>query len=102
MLAVDDFSMGSTSIQYLTGSYFNFVKLDGSLVRGILENPRCCEVISSIVQLTNSLDMMVIAEYVNDAAIQGKLLELGCELYQGSYFSVPVTLAEFEKLLQEN
>ncbi len=100
MLAVDDFSMGSTSIQYLTGSYFNFVKLDGSLVRGILENPRCCEVISSIVQLTNSLDMMVIAEYVNDAAIQGKLLELGCELYQGSYFSMPVTLAEFEKLLQ--
>lgn len=102
MLAVDDFSMGSTSIQYLTGSYFDLVKLDGSLVRGTLDNPRCCEIISSIVQLTNSLDMMVLAEYVSDAAIQEKLLELGCELYQGSYFSPPITLSAFEKLLQEN
>lgn len=102
LLAVDDFSMGSTSIQYLTGSYFNLVKLDGSLVKGILDNPRCCEIISSIVRLTNSLDMMVLAEYVNDAAIQEKLLELGCEMYQGSYFSSPITLPEFEKLLEDN
>lgn len=102
MLAVDDFSMGSTSIQYLTGSYFDLVKLDGSLVRGILDNPRCCEIISSIIQLTNSLDMMVLAEYVSDAAIQEKLLELGCELYQGWYYSPAITLPEFEKLLQES
>lgn len=101
LLAVDDFSMGNTSIQYLTGSYFNLVKLDGSLVKGILDNPRCCEIISSIIQLTNSLDMAVLAEYVNDAAIQEKLLELGCELYQGSYFSPAITLPEFEELLQE-
>lgn len=101
-LAVDDFSMGSTSIQYLTGSYFNLVKLDGSLVKGILDNPRCCEIISSIVQLTNSLEMMVLAEYVSDAAIQEKLLELGCELYQGWYYSPAITLPEFEKLLQES
>lgn len=102
MLAVDDFSMGSTSIQYLTGSYFDLVKLDGSLVRGILDNPRCCEIISSIIQLTNSLDMMVLAEYVSEAAIQEKLLELGCELYQGWYYSPAITLPEFEKLLQES
>lgn len=101
-LAVDDFSMGSTSIQYLTGSYFNLLKLDGSLVKGILDNPRCCEIISSIVQLTNSLEMMVLAEYVSNAAIQEKLLELGCELYQGWYYSPAITLPEFEKLLQEN
>ena len=101
-LAVDDFSMGSTSIQYLTGSYFNLLKLDGSLVKGILDNPRCCEIISSIIQLTNSLEMMVLAEYVSNAAIQEKLLELGCELYQGWYYSPAITLSEFEKLLQEN
>lgn len=101
-LAIDDFSMGSTSIQYLTGSFFNLVKLDGSLVEGILDNPRCCEIISSIVQLTNSLQMMVLAEYVSDAAIQEKLLELGCELYQGWHYSPAITLTDFEELLQEN
>ena len=101
-LAVDDFSMGSTSIQYMTGSYFDLVKLDGSLVKGILDNPRCCEIISSIVQLTNSLEMKVLAEYVSDAAIQKKLLELGCEMYQGWHYSPAIILTEFEKLLQES
>ena len=44
----------------------------------------------------------MLAEYVSNAAIQEKLLELGCELYQGWYYSPAITLPEFEKLLQEN
>lgn len=102
MLAVDDFSMGSTSIQYLTGNYFDLLKLDGSLVKRILENPRCCEIISSIIQLSHTLELKVLAEYVSDAAIQKKLLELGCYLYQGWYYSPAITLEEFEALLQKS
>lgn len=101
MLAVDDFSMGSTSIQYLTGNYFNLLKLDGSLVKSILDNPRCCEIISSIIRLSHTLELKVLAEYVSDAAIQKKLLELGCHLYQGWYYSPAITLEEFDDLLQK-
>ena len=101
MLAVDDFSMGSTSIQYLTGNHFNLVKLDGGLVKGILENPRCCEIISSIIRLAESLEMKVLAEYVSDAAIQEKLLELGCYLYQGWYYSPAIPFEEFEASLEK-
>lgn len=100
MLAVDDFSMGSTSVQYLTGNHFNLVKLDGSLVKGILDNPRCCEIISSIIGLSNSLELDVLAEYVSDAAIQEKLSELGCFLYQGWYYSPAITFEEFDKMLE--
>lgn len=99
VLAVDDFSMGSTSIQYLTGNHFDMIKLDGSLVTGILDNPRCCEIISSIVQLSNSLDLKVLAEYVSDARIQEKLLELGCVLYQGWHYSPAITCEEFDSML---
>lgn len=100
MLAVDDFSMGNTSVQYLTGNYFNLVKLDGSLVQEVLDNPRCCEIISSMVKLSNTLELKVLAEYVSDEAIQKKLLELGCYLYQGWYYSPAVTFEEFDKLLE--
>ncbi len=102
MLAVDDFSMGSTSIQYLTGNYFDLLKLDGSLVRGTLDNPRCCEIISSIIQLSRSLELDVLAEYVSNAAIQGKLMELGCFLYQGWYYSPAITLGEFDAMLKKS
>lgn len=101
MLAVDDFSMGSTSIQYLTENYFDLVKLDGSLVRGILDNGRCCEIISSIIQLSRSLELDVLAEYVSDAAIKEKLTELGCFLYQGWYYSPAITLGEFDAMLEK-
>ncbi len=100
MLAVDDFSMGNTSIGYLTGSHFELVKLDGSLVRGILDNPRCSEIIASIIHLSDSLQIQVIAEYVSDAEIREKLLEVGCHLYQGWYYSPAIPLEEFEKLME--
>lgn len=100
-LAVDDFSMGSTSIRYLTGSHFELVKLDGSLVKGILDNPRCCEIIASIIHLSDSLGVEVLAEYVSDAQIREKLLEVGCHLYQGWYYSPAIPLEEFEKLMEK-
>lgn len=99
VLAVDDFSMGNTSIQYLTGNHFDMIKLDGSLVTGILDNPRCREIISSLVQLSKSLGVKVLAEYVSDAGIQEKLLELGCVLYQGWHYSPAITYEEFDSML---
>ncbi len=102
LLAVDDFSMGSTSIQYLTGNYFNLLKIDGSLVMGIVDNPRCYEIISSIVKLADSLDVDVLAEFVTNQEIRDKLLEVGCHLYQGWYYSPTLSLRDFsEKLLEE-
>lgn len=101
-LAVDDFSMGSTSIRYLTGNDFDLVKLDGSLVQGILDNSRCREIIASIVSLSDTLGVKVLAEYVSDVRIREKLQEAGCRLYQGWYYSPAVPLEEFEKLMKQN
>lgn len=99
ILAVDDFSMGSTSIGYLTGSHFQLVKLDGSLVKGIMDNPRCREIIASIVKLSDSLEVQVMAEFVSDQAIRERLLEVGCRQYQGWYYSPAIPLEEFMKLI---
>lgn len=100
-LAVDDFSMGSTSIGYLTDSHFGLVKLDGSLIKGILDNPRCTEIIASIIHLSDSLNVQVLAEYVSDIKIREKLEEVGCRLYQGWYYFPAVSLGEFEKILEK-
>lgn len=94
-LLIDDFGMGHTSLLYLQSNYFNIVKLDGSLIRKMLELETNQKIISSIVKLGSELDVAVIAEYVETNQQKEKLLELGCKRYQGYLFSKPVSLEEF-------
>lgn len=87
MVAIDDFGMGQTSIIYLREHTFEYVKIDGSLVKHILDNPRCTQIITSIINLGENLNYQVVAEYVESLAIKEKLMQLGCHLFQGYYYS---------------
>lgn len=90
MLAIDDFSMGHTSIAYLQENCFDIVKLDGSLVTEMMTNPRSYDIIKNITALSNTLGFSVIAEYV-ECQEQVKMLEqVGCVHYQGYLFSKAV------------
>ena len=93
-MEIDDFSMGHTSIKYLQSSEFSTIKLDGSIVRDMLVNPRSMEIIASIVSLSHSLGFHVIAEYVDNEAIRAELEKTGCTQYQGYLFSPAVPLEE--------
>ena len=91
-LTIDDFSMGHTSIQYLKNNLFDYIKLDGSLVQGLSKYENCREIISSIVQLSESLHMDVIAEFVETEEQREELHQLGCDCYQGWLYSPAVPL----------
>lgn len=99
-LLIDDFGMGHTSLLYLQSNYFNVVKLDGSLVKKILDSTTNQKIISSIVKLGAELGIEIIAEYVETNKQKEKLLELGCKQYQGYLFSKPVSLEEFISYLK--
>lgn len=90
MLAIDDFSMGQTSINYMKDNLFDIVKLDGSLVKGLFEHQNTREIISSIVSLASSIDMLVLAEYVETEEQKEELHKLGCDCYQGYLYSPAV------------
>ncbi len=85
--ALDDFSMGHTSLQYLQHNQFDLVKLDGNLVKSLLSNNRTKEIINSIVYLSNSLDFKVLAEFVETEEQKQALEQIGCLLYQGYLYS---------------
>ena len=85
--ALDDFSMGHTSLQYLQYNQFDLVKLDGALVRSILENERTKEIINSIVYLSKSLGFKVLAEFVETNEQKNALEAIGVKLYQGYLYS---------------
>ena len=90
LLAIDDFSMGQTSINYMKDSIFDIVKLDGSLVKGLFEHENTSEIVSSIVSLASSIDMLVLAEYVETEQQREELHRLGCDCYQGYLYSPAV------------
>ncbi len=85
--ALDDFSMGHTSLQYLQHNQFDIVKLDGNLVKSILSNDRTKEIINSIVYLSKSLDFKVLAEFVETVEQKEALEKIGCLWYQGYLYS---------------
>lgn len=101
MIAIDDFSMGSTSIKYLQKNQFDIVKLDGSIVKEMMTNERSREIISSIVYLAKSLNFKVLAEYVETEKQMQALKEIGCDYYQGYHFSKAVTSQEFFNIIQK-
>ncbi len=94
LLAIDDFSMGQTSIQYLKDDTFDIIKLDGSLVRGLSTHENCREIVSSIVRLSSSLHLTVLAEFVETEEQKETLHEIGCDIYQGWLYSPAVFLTE--------
>lgn len=98
-LAMDDFGMGHSSLIYLKEYKFDTVKLDGSLVREMLNNNNCFDIIPSIVYLSESMGFSIIAEYVENEAQQKALHKLGCTQYQGYLYSPALCLDEFIKYL---
>jgi len=94
--AIDDFSMGSTSIKYLQTNVFNLIKLDGSITRVILKNRRSKDIISSITKLSSDLGIDVLAEYVETEEQRQALEEVGCYLYQGWLYSPAVPIEKLQ------
>ncbi|HGS8976360.1 PTS sugar transporter subunit IIC/EAL domain-containing protein [Clostridioides difficile] len=94
-LIMDDFGMGHSSLIYLQNNNFDIVKLDGSLVKEILTNKRSSEIIMTIVNLSKNLDFDIVVEYVENIDQRDKLYGLGCEIYQGYYYSKAIPFEEF-------
>lgn len=94
-VAIDDFSMGHTSIKYLQKNQFGYVKLDGSLVKEITTNKRSRDIVEAITKLGKNLDFRVVAEYVDSEEIKNELIDIGCNFLQGYYFSPAINKYKF-------
>lgn len=101
-LLIDDFGMGHTSLIYLQSEHFDVVKLDGSLVREIIEKTTNQKIVSSVIELAKKLDVKVVAEYVETKEQCQMLKDLGCDWYQGYLFGKPMPLEEFIENMNKN
>jgi EAL domain-containing protein (putative c-di-GMP-specific phosphodiesterase class I) len=88
-LAVDDIGSGYAGLNSFAQLNPEVVKLDMALVRGIEREATKKKVVGSLVELSRSLGVKVIAEGVETPAERDALVSLGCDLLQGFYFARP-------------
>lgn len=99
--SMDDFGTGYSSLQYIKRLPIDQLKIDQSFVRDILTDPGDAMMVQTIVSMARNFGYEVIAEGVEDAAQIPPLIERGCEMFQGYFYSCPIALADFEKLIND-
>lgn len=88
--ALDDFGRGYSSLNYLEKMHFSMIKIDDDYVQAATAGSvKSRAIVTAIVSLANSLDMVVTAEGVEADNQASVMRELGCTCFQGFHFGIP-------------
>jgi len=88
-LAIDDFGVEYSNFERINELDIDFIKIDGVYVKNIYTNPKSKKIVKAIADFSASMDIEVIAEFVENQEIQEIILDLGIEYSQGYLFSKP-------------
>jgi len=97
--AIDDFGTGYSSLSYLKLLPIQKLKIDRSFLNELESKTADEAIVRAITALAKTLGITVAAEGVEREGQLERLLELGCDQWQGHYFSKPVDAAGFETLM---
>ena len=81
--ALDDFGSGLSSYGYLKRLNVDYLKIDGSFVKSMLEDEKDFAIVKSINQVGKDMGMQTIAEFVENETLKNKLAELDVDFVQG-------------------
>lgn len=93
-LAIDDFGTGYSSLAYLKRYPLDKLKIDRSFVRDTPYSSDDVSLITAIIQMGNSLQLLTVAEGVETEAQMQMLARLGCHLAQGFHIARPMPAEE--------
>ncbi len=94
-IAIDDFGTGYSSLGRLQNFPVDILKIDRTFTMRILENQAQAAIVQYIINMAHTLNMEVVAEGVEHKAEVDMLMEFGCDIFQGFYFSKPLEADKF-------
>jgi len=93
-VAIDDFGSGYSNFEHLLKMNVDYLKIDASLVKNIVDDENSYKVVKTVVDFADSLELKTIAEFVENEKIFELTKELGVTFSQGYHFSAPIPKPE--------
>ncbi len=102
LVSVDDFGTGYSSMSYLRRFPIDKLKIDRCFVEDMTRRSEDASIVRAIISLAHSLHLKVIAEGVETSEQLSLLADLGCDQYQGFFFSPALTADKFIALVRQS
>ena len=97
LIEMDDFGSGYSSLNLLREMPVDILKIDMVFIRKTSNNERAQKIVRQVISLARELDIASLIEGVETENQYDRLMEMGCQLYQGFYFAAPMPEDAFEK-----
>lgn len=98
-IAVDDFGMGYSSLNYLKRFPIDSLKIDSNFIREVASSEDDAAIASAIITMGHSMQLKVIAEGVETEEQMGFLKARDCDAVQGFYMSYPLPAEKITTIL---
>ncbi|MEE4242505.1 MAG: EAL domain-containing protein [Desulfopila sp.] len=99
-MELDDFGTGYSSLHALNNLPLSTLKIDGSLIHGLEEEPRGKAIVRAAIAMAKAMALNIVAECVETEQQKDFLIEEGCDMLQGFLFARPMSFADFERYLR--
>ena len=86
---IDDFGSGYSNFDYILKLYPDGVKIDGSLIKNIIEDRNSKVIVKTVISFAKGVNIKTVAEFVENEEIFNLLKEMGIDYFKGYYFSPP-------------
>ena len=96
IMEMDDFGSGYSSLNTLKDIDVDILKIDMGFIRETSNGEKAKIILDAIVKMAKKLQMPVITEGVETAEQVHTLTKMGCDMFQGYYFSKPISVKAFE------
>lgn len=89
-VAIDDFGTGFSSLSYLRDLPIHKVKLDRAFIKDIVTSRSNAAIVQGIITMAHHMDLVVVAEGIEERSQQQDLVRRHCDLLQGFLFARPM------------
>ena len=96
-IEVDDFGGGYSSLNMLNSNLIDNIKFDIRLFNDNINDEKKLAVLDATVLLTEKIGKGLLVEGVEKEEEANLIIRHGCEMFQGFYFSKPLSVDTFEK-----
>jgi len=101
VIEMDDFGSGYSSLNALSEIPIDVLKLDMKFIQNEFMHKNSNNIICSIINLAKWMNLLIVAEGVENKEQLERLRELQCNIIQGYYFAKPMRESDLEKFLEE-